>query len=86
MGWFSKKTRSAKKPARKRGWGGAKTGRLFADFISNSKSADAELRYDLRTLRDRCRQLTRDDPYSKRFLKILISYLHLKNLIDQNDT
>ena len=71
MGWFSKKTRSAKNPARKRGWGGAKTGRLFADFISNSKSADAELRYDLRTLRDRCRQLTRDDPYSKRFLKIL---------------
>ena len=71
MGIFSRKKRDDQKPSRKRSWGGAKAGRLFADFLTSSKSADAELRYDLKVLRDRCRQLSRDDPYSKRFLKIL---------------
>lgn len=54
-----------------RSYAGAQKGRLFADFFSNSKSADAELAPALRTLRDRSRELARNDSYVKRYLALL---------------
>lgn len=57
----------------KRSYYGAETGRLFSDFITQSLSADSEISPSLRILRDRCRQLSRNDAYAKRYIQILNS-------------
>jgi len=57
----------------KRSYYGAETGRLFSDFITQSLSADSEISPSLRILRDRCRELSRNDPYAKRYIQILNS-------------
>ena len=59
------------KPIMKRGYHAASTGRLFADFTSSNRSADSELRTDLVLMRNRSRELARDDVYVKRFLNLL---------------
>lgn len=58
-------------PVRKRSYHAANTGRLFADFMASSKSADSELKSDLVTMRNRSRALARDDVYVKRYLTLL---------------
>lgn len=55
----------------KRSFYGANTGRLFADFVTSSRSADSEIRPSLRILRDRCREISRNHPYAKRYLQIM---------------
>ena len=60
-----------KKPVRKRSYSGAAGGRLFADFSSMTKSSDSELKPALRTLRNRCRELARNDEYVRRYLQLL---------------
>ena len=60
-----------KKKTRRRAFAGASTGRLFADFASMTRSADSELRPALRTLRNRCRELARNDEYVRRYLQLL---------------
>ena len=55
-----------------RGYHGANTGRLFADWLSGgSKDADAEIRPALRTLRARSRDLARNSEYCARYLELL---------------
>lgn len=54
----------------KRAFAGAKGGRLV-DFMAGAKSADEEIRYDIRRLRDRCRDLARNNDYAKRFISIM---------------
>ena len=54
-----------------RAYHGADTGRLFSDFISSSRSADSEIKPSLRILRDRCREISRNHPYAKRYLQIM---------------
>jgi len=52
-----------------RNYQGASTGRLFADWLAGSaKSADDELRPAIRTLRERSRDLERNNDYGARFL------------------
>jgi lambda family phage portal protein len=46
-------------------------GRLFADFQGSYGSADADLRGDIVLMRNRARQMARDDVYVKRFLELL---------------
>lgn len=58
-------------PMRKRNYHAANTGRLFADFMASSKSADSELKSDLVIMRNRSRALARDDVYVKRYLSLL---------------
>ena len=58
-------------PMRKRSYHAANTGRLFADFMASSKSADSELKPDLVIMRNRARALARDDVYVKRYLGLL---------------
>ena len=53
-----------------RGFDGAKSSRLI-DFFSSTLSADDELRWDLRTLRSRCRDLARNNDYAKRFVQLM---------------
>ncbi len=49
----------------------AKMGRLTADWTTSTQSADAEIWTDLRTLRNRSRELCRNNPYAKRYLRLL---------------
>jgi lambda family phage portal protein len=60
-----------KKALKKRSFAGAQTGRLFADFASMTRSSDSELKPALRTLRNRCRELARNDEYVRRYLQLL---------------
>jgi lambda family phage portal protein len=55
----------------KRSYHAANTGRLFADFMSSSRSSDAELRSSLVLMRNRSRELGRDDVYVRRFFNLL---------------
>jgi lambda family phage portal protein len=64
---FNRKSRKAVK----RGYSGAQGGRLFADFITSQRSADSEIRFNLKTLRDRCRDLSRNNEYARRYLHLI---------------
>jgi lambda family phage portal protein len=56
--------RLAPPAASKRGYAGAQWGRTVADWVAQSTSADSELFTSLRTLRNRSRQLVRDNEYA----------------------
>ena len=66
----SKNSNKRTKPRFARSYTGAKASRLLADFLSPSSSADKEIRPALRTLRDRSRQLSRNEPFAQRALQI----------------
>jgi len=51
-------------------YAGAKSGRLWSSWISSGLSANEEVKHSLRMLRDRSRQLERDDGYVKRYLNL----------------
>lgn len=63
---FSRK----KKMSGKRAYAGANIGRLFSDFVASSRSPDQEIRSALVILRNRCRDLARNNEYAKRFLAL----------------
>jgi len=77
MAWYnvfgSKKEVRKAIPLVKRSFKGASGGRLFADFFSSSASADQELKQALVTLRNRSRELSRNDAYVSRYLNLLTS-------------
>ncbi len=52
-------------PVRRRNYAGAIISRLTADWMSSQASADAEIRTSLRKLRDRSREMVRNNPYAK---------------------
>lgn len=56
---------------RRRSYAGADQGRLFSDFIGSSFSADSELKQSLPVLRNRSRDLARNNEYAKRFLNLI---------------
>lgn len=66
-------TRRERRGIRKlvRNYTGANGGRLFADFIASSFSADSELKHGLPVLRNRSRDLARNNEYAKRFLNLI---------------
>ncbi len=59
--------RAAPEAARtsKRAYAGAANNRLTSDWVATNTSADSEIRMSLRTLRNRSRQLVRDNDYAK---------------------
>ena len=63
----------AKKPQKllKRQYAGAGTSRLLSDFFDSNRSADSELRPVIRTLRNRSRELCRNNEYAKRYLNLM---------------
>ncbi len=75
MAWYNNIFGNNNKPKRKfkRSYAGANTGRLFADFLTSSASADAEIKNNIRLLRDRSRELARNDPYISRYLNLMVS-------------
>lgn len=56
----------------KRSYAGAQQGRTVADWVANSTSADSELWTSLRTLRNRSRQLVRDNEYAAHVINRVI--------------
>jgi len=78
MAWYNKifgsnAPKQKLKRAYKRSYVGANTGRLFADFVTSSTSADAEIKDNIRILRDRARELARNDSYIARYLNLMVS-------------
>jgi lambda family phage portal protein len=75
MAWYDGLIGNRKKKTvpRIRKYVGASTGRLFNDFFSSTTSADAEIKEQLRVLRDRSRDLARNDSYVSRYLNLMVS-------------
>ena len=58
--------KEAPKPVKsRRAYSGALISRLTSDWMSSQNSADAEIKSSLRKLRDRSRELIRNNPYAK---------------------
>lgn len=56
---------------RRRGFAAAKTSRLLADLSGSSASVNEILRGDLKTLRNRCRELEYNNSHARRFLSLV---------------
>lgn len=56
---------------KKRNYAAARGGRLFGDFLGADNSADGELRFNLETLRNRSRELVRDNEFARRYMNLL---------------
>jgi len=56
-----------------RGYDGAKTGRRTSGWITPSTSADAEITPNILKLRDRSRDLVRNNPYASKALRVLVA-------------
>jgi lambda family phage portal protein len=56
-------------PRQVRAYSGAQISRLTSDWITMSTSGDAEIRGSLKNLRNRCRQLERDNDYIQSYLR-----------------
>ena len=70
IGRESKPQSKAETPKRKRSYLGNQVSSLLFDFLSPATSADTEIRGAIRRLRDRSRQLSRNNPYAKRALQV----------------
>ena len=57
-------------PARRRGYDAAKINRLTGDWLGTIKSADADIRYSLKVLRGRSRELVLNNDYARKFMKL----------------
>ena len=68
---FLRPRKANSKPMRHRSYAAANTGRLFADFNASSRSADSEMKPAIVILRDRSRDLARNDPYARRFFNLI---------------
>ena len=60
-----------KEKPKKRMYSGAQGGRLTSDWITSSSSADVEIKISLKKLRDRSRQLVRDNDYAKQAVRAI---------------
>jgi lambda family phage portal protein len=58
------------------GYAGGRLNRLTSDWVMLPLSADQELKWNLRAVRARARELVRDNPFAKRFIQ-----LHATNVI-----
>lgn len=71
MGLLDILKREPKKQVVKRQYAAINQGRLFADFNASEKSADSELRFALKTLRNRSRDLSINNEYVRRYFELL---------------
>lgn len=58
------------------GYAGGRLSRLTSDWVMLPLSADQELKWNLRAVRARARELVRDNPFAKRFI-----HLHATNVV-----
>lgn len=72
MGIFDFLKRPTKQQGyQRRNYAAASKGRLFADFVGSNRSADSEIRWALNELRNRSRDLERNNEYFRRYLQLL---------------
>ena len=69
LDFFSKPKKS--KGLQRRNYAAAARNRLMADFIGSNRSADSEIRWSLKELRNRSRDLERNNEYFRRYLQLL---------------
>lgn len=69
LDFFKRPTKGAK--FQRRNYAAASKGRLFADFTGSNRSADSEIRWALRDIRNRSRDLERNNEYFRRYLHLL---------------
>lgn len=62
--------RQPQKP-RRRAFEAASTGRLFSDWITQTRTADSDLRYTLKAMRARSRDLCQNNDYARRYLDLV---------------
>ena len=61
-----------KKTFKRKGFDGAGSNRLMNDFVGgNTRSLDDILKNDIRKLRDRCRDLSRNNEYVRRYINLM---------------
>lgn len=68
---FGRKKKEEKPRFVKRTYAGAGQNRLLADFFDSQRSADSELRPVIKTLRNRSRDLCRNNEYAKRYVNLM---------------
>ena len=71
MAFFDFLKPKPKKMVMKREYAAASTSRLFSDFFDSNRSADSELYPVMRRMRNRSRDLARNNEYVKRYLELL---------------
>lgn len=64
-------TKKDNSPNMMRGYVAAAKGRLFSDFKGSGSSADSELLHSLETMRNRSRELERNEPFVRRFFDLM---------------
>jgi len=62
--------RATPKP-RRRAFEAANTGRLFSDWLTQTRTADSDLRYTLKAMRARSRDLCQNNDYARRYLNLV---------------
>jgi len=65
------KRKEIAKAVSRRNYAGVNAGRLFADFQTSERSADSELRFALKILRNRSRDLSINNEYVRRYFELL---------------
>ncbi len=68
-GWLQRGTPAAIPEPRRRMYEGAKVSRLTSDWVTAGTSADAEIKSSLARLRNRSRQLVRDNDYARQAIR-----------------
>ena len=63
----------------RRSYKAASNANIFSDFIGISSNADSTIRFNLRKIRDRCREQARNNDYAKRYLQLMTT-----NVVGQN--
>jgi len=69
--FFRRKTEQKIAKPLLRNYNGAAGGRLLSDFVINNQTADSALQYSLPTLRNRSRDLERNNEYARKYLTLL---------------
>ena len=75
------RTRRAIEIMEKRGYDGAKTGRRTSGWNTPSTSANAEIGPNITKLRDRSRDLVRNNPYASKAIRVLTSNVVGKGIV-----
>lgn len=70
---FKRKPKAAPPQEEQRNFHGADLSRLTSDWLASNSSADTEMRGSLKLLRNRCRELERNNDYARRYLKLVIN-------------
>lgn len=58
-------------PPKRRAFEAANQGRLYSDWVTAARSADSDLRYALKVMRSRSRDLCQNNDYARRYLNLV---------------